>query len=50
MGNQFFLGCHLIEIKQMLTFTFRLKIEKHVDSKSSLGKSDRVVVVIKVSN
>lgn len=48
MGNQFFLGCHLIEIKQMLTFRF--KIEKHVDSKSSLGKSDRVVVVIKVSN
>lgn len=49
MGNQFFLVYHLIEMKQMLTFTFRFKIGRHVDSESSLCKSASIVVVIKVS-
>ena len=49
MGNQFFLVYRLIEIKQMLTFTFGFKIGRHVDSESSLCKSASIVVVIKVS-
>lgn len=49
MGHQFFLVYHLIEIKQMLTFTFRFRIGRHADSKSSLCKSASIVVVIKVS-